>query len=67
MSFVCRMQLTLESLSNMSFLFLIVETIDTSAFDNIIQVEGGDLFEFINEHKQAVPSSITYLLKEGSI
>ena len=30
MSFVCRMQLTLESLSNMSFLFLIVETIDIS-------------------------------------
>lgn len=35
--------------------------------DNIIEVENGGSLEFVNERKQAVPSSITYLLKEGSI
>lgn len=35
-------------------------------FDNIIEVEAGGRLEFVNEHKKAVPSSITYLLKEES-
>lgn len=36
-------------------------------FDNIIEIEGGGKLEFVNEYKNAVPSSITYLMKEGSI
>lgn len=35
--------------------------------DNFINVEGAGAIEFVNEHSQAVPSSITYLLKEGSV
>lgn len=36
-------------------------------FDNLIEVEGGGSLEFVNEYKNAVTSSISYLLKEGSI
>jgi hypothetical protein len=36
-------------------------------FDSIIKVEGGGSLEFVNEYKNPVPSSVTYLLKEGSI
>lgn len=39
----------------------------TTDFDNIINVEGGGSLEFVNEYKNAAPSSITYLIKEGSI
>ena len=36
-------------------------------FDNLLQVESGGSLEFVNENGDAVPSSVTYLLKEGSI
>ena len=32
----------------------------------IIEVEGGGRLEFVNEYKNAVPTSITYLLKESA-
>ena len=35
--------------------------------ENIIEVEGGGTIRAINEYNQAAPTSITYLLKEGSI
>lgn len=35
--------------------------------DNFLEVESGEAHEFANEHKKDVPSSITYLMKEGSI
>lgn len=38
----------------------------TEDFD-VFKVEAGGSFKFVNEHEDAVPSSITYLLKEGSI
>lgn len=37
------------------------------AFDNIIAVEGGGSLEFVNEYSKPAPSSITYLLQEGSV
>ena len=36
-------------------------------FDNIIAVEGGGSLEFVNEYGYDAPSSITYLLQEGSV
>lgn len=35
-------------------------------FDNLIEVEGGGVIEFVNEYEKAVPTSITYLLKESA-
>jgi hypothetical protein len=47
-----------------------VETDITSKlteFDNIIEAEAGGSIKFVNSADAAVPSSITYLLKEGSV
>lgn len=45
-------------------------TVDISAylsdFDNIITVEGGGSLEFVNEYGNAVPSTITYVVKVGT-
>jgi hypothetical protein len=38
-----------------------------TTFDNIIAVEGGGSLEFVNEYGYDAPSSITYLLQEGSV
>jgi hypothetical protein len=44
--------------------------IDISAelegFDNIIEVGGGGSLEFVNEYKNAVPSTMNYVIKVGS-
>jgi hypothetical protein len=45
----------------------ITEDIDTSDFDNILQVEPGGRIELVNEHNTDLPISYTYLAKEGSI
>jgi hypothetical protein len=39
-----------------------IETDLTGTIGNIIEVEGGGCLEFVNEHKYAVPSTITYQL-----
>lgn len=36
------------------------------AFEPFIEVEGGGVIEFVNEYEKAVPTSITYLLKESA-
>lgn len=54
----------------MEILYPLAEPIKTdiaTEFDNLIEVEGGGSIEFVNEYEQAVPSSITYLLKGGNI
>ena len=34
-------------------------------FDNFLSVEGGGTLEFVNEHSNAVPSTVEYLVKVG--
>jgi hypothetical protein len=41
-----------------------IDITDLITSDNIIEVEGGGSVEFVNEHNNAVPASITYMLKE---
>ena len=39
----------------------------STGFDPLIRVEGGGSLEFVNEYSYDAPSSITYLLQEGSV
>lgn len=43
-----------------------VET-DIAPIDNYIRVGGGGTLTFVNEHSMAVPSTVSYLLKEASV
>ena len=43
-----------------------IETYLPEAFDNFIKVEGGGTLEFVNEHKNAVSSTIKYTVKVGA-
>lgn len=43
-----------------------VET-DIAPIDNYIRVGGGGTLTFVNEHSMAVPSTVSYLMKEASV
>jgi hypothetical protein len=40
---------------------------DLFADENFIEVEGGGTIRAVNEYNNAVPTTITYLTKEGSL